>query len=327
MMFAPLEFPQGAEFAFTILDDTDDTTVTNGRPVYDLLRELDIRTTKTVWAFDAPPENRGPYFAGQTLSSPEYLEWVRSLSRDGFEIAFHNATMGSSIRAHTLHALDVLESEFNQPVHLHCNHGQNRENLYWGIDRYSSLVLRGALRLWTAFTSYPAFEGHLPSSPYYWADIATDRISYMRAFAYRRLNGDHIPPGTLFADPLKRPAPLFFNSAEAPDIHAFNKLVNTASIDRLRKQRGWAIVSTHFGKGFFSNKKLNLDFAMTMRHLAEQPGWYVPVSQVLDYLKVVRGVCTLSSSQRLHMEVAHIWDRLTTRMLRKVHARHPPLRS
>ena len=84
-------YPSNAEFAFTILDDTDDTTVNNGRPVYDLLSELGLRTTKTVWAFDTPEENRGPYFAGETLSSPRYLEWVHQLADKGFEIAFHNA--------------------------------------------------------------------------------------------------------------------------------------------------------------------------------------------------------------------------------------------
>ena len=44
-----LDFPEGRKFAFTILDDTDDATVENVRPVYDLLTELGFRTTKTVW--------------------------------------------------------------------------------------------------------------------------------------------------------------------------------------------------------------------------------------------------------------------------------------
>ena len=186
-------YPSSKEFAFTILDDTDDTTVTNGRPVYDLLSEAGLLTTKTVWAFDTPPENRGPYFAGDTLASPEYLKWVHELAENKFEIAFHNATMGSSSREDTISALKYIKEEFGKPVRLHCNHGQNRENLHWGKNRYNSYSIRIAMELMTKFRSYPQFEGNLPSSPYYWSDIADSHLSYMRAFAFKRLNGMQIP--------------------------------------------------------------------------------------------------------------------------------------
>ena len=45
------KFPNGARFAFTILDDTDDGTVQNTKPVYDALFELGIKASKTVWAY------------------------------------------------------------------------------------------------------------------------------------------------------------------------------------------------------------------------------------------------------------------------------------
>ena len=219
-----LEYPTGAEFAFTILDDTDDTTVANGRPVYDLLYNLGLRTTKTIWAFDTPPENRGPYFAGETLSSPEYHEWVHQLVANNFEIAFHNATMGSSLRQDTIKALDLIYNEFGQQLRLHCNHGQNRENLHWGADRYSSPVIRNLINLYSKFHSYPKFEGNKPESPYYWSDVADDRLSYIRAFTFRRLNGAKIPPGRPFRDSAKQSGPLFFNTTDASDVSVFNKL-------------------------------------------------------------------------------------------------------
>ena len=249
-MRSKLTYPSGAEFAFTILDDTDDTTVANGRPVYDFLTELGLRTTKTVWAFDTPTENRGPYFAGETLSSPEYLEWVHELASNGFEIAFHNATMGSSRREDTIRALDLLKKEFGQEVRLHCNHGQNRENLNWGVDRYNSYAIRNLLDLYCKFQSYPKFEGDNPESPYYWTDEADKRLSYIRAFTYRRLNGAKIPPGRPFRDPTKQSGPLFFNTTEASDVSVFNKFINIATIDKLSEQKGWEIVSTHLGTGF-----------------------------------------------------------------------------
>lgn len=310
-----LKYPNGAEFAFTILDDTDDTTVANGRPVYDLLGGLGIRTTKTVWAFDTPPENRGPFFAGETLSSPEYLEWVHELANSGFEIAFHNATMGSSIREDTIKALDFIEHEFSQKVRIHCNHGQNRENLYWGVDRYSSYLLQTLLKTLAKFRNYPTFEGNKSESPYYWSDVADKRLSYIRAFAFQRLNGMQIPPGALYHDPAKKIAPLLFNTADAPDITAFNKLVNPASINKLRKENGWAIVSTHLGKGFYWKGKLNPEFKRSMEYLASLNGWFVPASELLDHLQTEMGVKRLPVIARSRMEYSHVLDRVKGKLI------------
>jgi len=89
-------------FVFTILDDTDDATVENLEPIYRLLTELGMRTTKTVWPLDCPPELQGPFFAAQTLQDPEYLTFVKRLVDAGFELAFHGATMGSSSREQTV---------------------------------------------------------------------------------------------------------------------------------------------------------------------------------------------------------------------------------
>ena len=74
-----VNWPAGAKFAFTIFDDTDNSTVTNTKPVYDYLYENRILTTKSVWCF--PP--RGDY-GGQSLQEPDYLKWVENLQSQGF---------------------------------------------------------------------------------------------------------------------------------------------------------------------------------------------------------------------------------------------------
>ena len=303
-----LIYPSNAEFAFTILDDTDDTTVANGRPVYDLLCDLGMRTTKTVWAVDTVPENQGPYFAAETLSDPNYLEWVHLLSAEGFEIAFHNATMGSSLRSDTINALDFLKNEFDQDIRLHCNHGQNRENLYWGVERYSSLTLRRALNLFARFRTLPKFEGNNPDSPYYWADVANEQISYIRAFTFRKLNCAKMIPGRPFHDSDKMHKPLFFNTVEASDVAVFNKFINKSSIDKLRNQNGWAIISTHLGKRFYRNNCLDPEFRKSMEYLASLPGWFVPVSQLLDFVGDEVGSHEITKLERTKMEFGHILD-------------------
>lgn len=42
-------FPDGKRFAFSVFDDTDGGTTANLRPVYQLLDELGIFVTKSVW--------------------------------------------------------------------------------------------------------------------------------------------------------------------------------------------------------------------------------------------------------------------------------------
>ncbi len=313
-MVKNLPYPSNAKFAFTILDDTDDTTVKNGRPVYNLLNGLGYRTTKTVWSFDTPSDNQGPYFEGETLTSAEYMEWIHKLFSQNFEIAFHNATMGSSPRQDTIRALDMLNNEFDQQIRLHCNHGQNRENLHWGVDRYHSYLIRKALSFATKKNSNYGFEGNNPHSPYFWSDIADRRLSYMRAFTYNKLNGAQIPPGRPYLDTSKQKNILFFNTSDAPDVFAFNKLVNPASIDKLHEQNGWCIISTHLGKGFFNDNTINAEFKNTMEYMASLPGWFVPVSQLLDFLRSNLDGTEISPISRTHMEYAHIIDRIKGRL-------------
>ena len=303
-------YPNGKEFAFTILDDTDDTTVANGRPVYDLLKEAGIKITKTVWAFDTAPENQGPYFAGETLQSPGYLDWVHELSNSGFEIAFHNASMGSAKREKTINAIDFLSEEFGREIRLHCNHGQNRENLYWGSSRYSTLLIKLLLKIRGALRTNRIYEGDIEDSPFFWGDIAKERLSYMRSLSFNRLNGFSIPPKTPYLDNKKPFAPVLFNTADAPDIDHFNRLVTKKAIDNLRDCNGWAIVSTHIGKGFYRGGKIDPNFIETIEYLKTMPGYYVPVTTLLDYLTDSLGITKLNPITRFTMESQHILDRI-----------------
>lgn len=307
-------FPGGRAFAFTILDDTDDTTRHNGPPIYALLRDLGLFTTKTVWVVDVPEERRGIYHAGETLASPNYAAWVRQLADEGFEIAFHNAAMASSLREVTIGALDQVARSLPHPIRLHCNHGQNRENLFWGAARYRSWPLHWVARL----TERHRFEGERQDSPYYWADVANDRLAFIRSMAFTRLDGEDIPPGRPYRDPTRLSRPIFFNTADAPDCAAFNQLVTPSSLDALRARGGWAIVSTHLGKGFCHGGQVDATFRASMEYLATLGGWYVPVSTLLDFLVMRSGAPPLSSLQRLSMEAAHVIDRLRLLARRRV---------
>jgi hypothetical protein len=109
-----MRLPRERSFAFSILDDTDDSMLENARPVYERLRELGLRTTKTVWLVDCPEGSRD-FYAADTLQRAESLAFVRELAKDGFEIASHGATMETSVRERTVRGIELLERELG-----HC---------------------------------------------------------------------------------------------------------------------------------------------------------------------------------------------------------------
>src|SRR5262245_66439540 len=135
-----LAFPDGRRFAFTIMDDTDVATVANLGPVYQLLTDLEMRTTKTVWPVDCPEGSKN-YASSSTLEDPEYVDFVLGLESAGFEIAYHGATMESSRRERTARAIDKFLTLFRTPPRVYANHGYNIEHLYWGAGRTDIALL------------------------------------------------------------------------------------------------------------------------------------------------------------------------------------------
>jgi len=303
----PITFPGGREFAFTILDDTDDATLENVKPFYDLLHELGMRTTKTVWPV-ACPEGSKNYFAGTTLADPRYLDFVRELHSRGFEITWHNATMESSDRERTINALETFKDWFGSYPSLHCNHGQNRENLYWGVKRYTNPVLRRVAAR-ARRRDDPPFMGEVESSPYFWGDLCRQHFRFVRNFSFFQLNclaTDPEMPYRLRQTPYVNH---WFSTSDAPDVAAFRRLVTRRGLDALRAERGVCIISTHLGKGFVRDGKVDPEVEDTLRYLATLPGWFVPVTPLLDELLKTSSTAPRSIGSLWRLELRHALDR------------------
>jgi hypothetical protein len=313
-----MKYPNGAEFAFTILDDTDDSRYANAAPFYALLRDLGLRTTKTVWPVTVPRDQQGPFFAGATLDDPEYAGWVRQLVAEGFEIASHNASMGSSEREQTVRGLKVTEGVTGFRPRLHCNHAQNRENIYWGSARFQSALLGPCARLFERFGGRRPYLGHVPGTAYFWGDIALQHFEYVRSFAFSTLATDGLGVPCVYHDNATKWVKRWFITADAPDADAFRALVTRQSIDALRKRAGHVIVSTHIGKGFVDSKgRVDPAIANSLQYLASHNGWFVPTSTLLDWIVQQQGAPTLTALQRLRLESTHVIDRIRSRLFSK----------
>ena len=273
-----IKWPNNKKFAFTIIDDTDGSTLQNTKPVYDFLISKGILTTKTVWVFPS----RDDTWTGSSLQNEEYLKYVKFLYKSGFEIAFHNAGSGGFKRDETLFALNFLKKEFGSYPILHINHGDNIENLYWGPNRFSGLIKL----LYAQKKKNVRSEGENPKSPYFWGDIAKKNIKYIRNRTFKQLNTLKCDRRLVYKEKGKTDfSNYWFSSSDGMRLSSFLELINKKSIDKLVKKHGCAIVYTHFSYDFVDeNGVLNSDFKSVIDYLTTKDGWFVPASTLLDFV-------------------------------------------
>lgn len=301
-----MEFPNQRRFAFTILDDTDDSTLENVRPVYERLHHYGLLATKTVWPL-ACPEGSRIFFAADTLERPDYLAFVRELLASGFEIGFHGATMETSERERTLRGLEFLKREFGSFPRLHANHGDNRENLYWGAERFRTPWLRALVRLTSGRLGW--FCGEDPKQIYFWGDVCRERIDYVRNFTFPGLNLLAFDPDTPYEAPSTPHVRSWFSTTDAPDGDAFLERITPSAIDRLEAEGGACIVSTHLGKRFVRDGMLRPEIDERLRYLSEKPGWFVPVSPLLDHLRARKASQPIGRLRLLRLELRYLAQR------------------
>jgi hypothetical protein len=129
-------------------------------------------------------------------------------------------------------------------------------------------------------------RGHAPESPHYWGDLAAHHVDYVRNLVFNGIN-------TLACDP-RMPYSLhgteacvrrWFSSSDGHTVEEFCRLIHPRNIDRLERQGGTCIVYTHFAQGFvLPDGRVHPVFEERLRALAARPGWFAPVSTVLDHL-------------------------------------------
>jgi hypothetical protein len=282
-----LKFPDGKRFAFTIIDDTDVATLANVKPVYDLLHDCGLRTTKTVWPFRWPGEGSS-FVDSDTLEDPAYLAFVQDLARQGFEIASHGATMESSERSITEAALQRFTECFGSIPAVYANHSYNAEGIYWGVDRFDDPVLRLlARRMQKTADGY--FQGHVPGSPYWWGDLCLQHHRHVRNLTCTGLNTLHYNPSMPYHDPKRPWVNNWFSATDAEDCEAFVRLMTPQNLDRLEAQGGVCIIATHLGKNFTRDGVVDPRVKRALHDVGRRQGLFIPVGPLLDWLQEQRG--------------------------------------
>ena len=302
-----IEFPGGHRFAFSILDDTDVATVENVAPVYRLLDELGMRTTKTIWPVGCPEGSRD-FGSSQTLEDPEYLEFVLWLRERGFELTWHGATMESSERERTVAGLERYRELLDSYPRIHANHAYNRENLYWGTDRVDQPLLKAVIQR-ALPTPEGYYAGHVEGSPFWWGDLAARHVEYARNLTFDEVNLARINPSMPYHDPARPLVRWWFSCSDAEDRGEFAELLRPDRQERLEREGGWCIVATHLGKGFAHGGEVDRLVRRRLEMLAGRDGWFAPVGEILDFLRSRRTEAALPGEE---------WDRMQWRWARDI---------
>lgn len=303
-------YPDQADFIFTIFDDTDVSTFDYIKPIYDRLIELGFKTTKTVWPL--PYFGESDYAGSHTLKDKPYLEYVRHLQRLGFEIAFHGATMETSSRQEVIAAIEKFNKLLGFYPKSYAAHSSNRDNLYWGKDRFS-LSLFKFLYNFLSSASSDYFQGHVENSPFFWGDLAKQHISYMRNFTFEGINLLNKKCPLPYRNNHKPWSNYWFYSCDADNVESFNLLLNEENQEKLIRERGVCIISTHFGKGFTVDGKLHPKTDQLLTRLSWANGWFVPVCQILDHLRTTQPTDKISFTQLFKLEMEWFIDAVIRR--------------
>jgi hypothetical protein len=303
---APLDicpWPEGKRFAITFVDDTDYSTRANTEPVYNLLQELGILGTKTVWT--SPQKRNSAFrrdlerphdltdFNGATLEDEDYREFIQTLAARGYEIALHNVAAGNSTRSEIIAGLERFRNLFGADPRMNIFHAQNIENIYAGQDKLDTFIFRVLERL----KDRSDYQGHVQGSPYFWGDLAQERITYTRLpfHTIQQTNTLRWNPSMPFHDPRRPFINYWFASSDGSNCRRFLRLLAHERVDQLERERGACVVYTHFAAGFArlrdGSYRLDHRFETLAREIARRGScWFPTASQLLDRLRGCRQI-------------------------------------
>lgn len=291
--------PYKKKAAFTITDDTDKASLRTVRAVYNLMTQLGIRTTKTVWPFKPAalsgiPPQPNYWSSTVTLQDKEYLEYCRWLSNNGFEICLHGASCGNNIRGRTLNATQRMKEEgFSTRTYI-C-HSKNAENPYWERKITSSRILRKLLSLFLKYETY----GETDKSEYFWGDICKEHINYIRFFRTRKTNTLNANPSMPYHS-LDKPFVNYWFSATK---RSLSYCTSDEVLDSLVSEKGVTILYQYMHRyaddetGKVSDKCIS-----SLRRLSNRKDiWIDNVSNILDRLKAFQMLCIVKYRHKYYI--------------------------
>ncbi len=285
-------YPFGYSCAISLIDDTDLSTFSHMKAMYQYLSRKNIQCTRTVWPFKTSKLS-GDYKCisntGITLQDKNYVKFCKDLQLDGFEIAMHTASGGNSKRNETIDAYNYFMDCFEHPPYTNIMHGRNKENLYWGKSCVNNSIMQKAISV----LEPQDFGGHVKDSPYFWGDICKKHTLYVRQFETLQLNTSKFDQAMPYHDP-KKPFVNWWFSASYGEGIRFYQLLKKENISNLIKEQGASVIHLYLRHYVQSNRNKHVVdklFQNKIEELASYKNiWFTPVYKLLNRIRAMRDI-------------------------------------
>jgi hypothetical protein len=327
-------YPEGFDFAFTIVHDADNAYSKRLRPLYDVFDALGIKTSITVFAFGHLSEKetslKGDFWSrkGVPLSDSVELEFYKSLTKNGHEIGLHTASDLSDTRDVMIKAFEYFNQKFGYYPPLYVEHrsednleciqreGNNPESNYYVIDilnKYQPWV-------WCITPSAIPYEGRgeyfnlLKDTPKYFnSDLVKLYYTAKNFIKTGRWNlqfgENHLlifennTPFDHYVTARYGLNKTFRRTGRSENAHGagFLKWYTKKNIDQLAKDRGLAIVYTHLNSGWLDpeTKKMSTDIEDVLTYISEKDVWLAPATKILDRFRALEYINLVYSHEWL----------------------------
>lgn len=280
--------PWPYEAGFCITDDTDGADLRSVRIVYDFLRSLGLRATKTVWPF-APEEPCGipatpsSTLRGITLEDPAYLDYCKSLAHDGFEISLHGASAGNNRRQRIADAFEILEKEFGNGGTYIC-HSKNADNIYWEEKVAPTASLRALLKLYSRHRAF----GERERSPYFWGDLCLRHVRWIRLFRTRRTNTLSVNPSMPYFEEEKPYVRGWFSATK----RSFHDCTTSEALDLLCRESGLTVLYQYMHRYAHPKRdEVVEEFRRDAERLAgDKRIWTETTARIMERLNRIQGI-------------------------------------
>lgn len=311
------------KFYFSIIDDTDDATLENIKPIYDFLYEQGVIITKTVWVY--PPLDEPS--KGDCLQRSDYADYIKELHDKGFEIGIHN--IGSAdydspyTREKILEGLEFFEQRLGFAPTICVNHSYNPDSVYGGYKRFNNPMAWLVKKLYKQYGR--TFYGEVEGSPYFWGDKHKEMFKYSRNHECGTLLTTRWDRKMPYVDPKRsKYANYWYSATFAPNQDVFNYVMNEKALRKLEKQGGCCIMFTHLGY-YCKDGVIDPGFVKRIKAIAANPNSItLPVTQTLDILAENREKSgkkkypTISYGYKMWLEIKHLLTRIKFRYFVKL---------
>lgn len=279
-------YPNGHNFAFTIIHDADGAYSERLLPLIDMFTELGFRITVTLFVFPStvdndPSTNRTGYQTNVPLTEPSERQFYLTVADRGHEIGMHTPSPRSDTRSTFIRAFEHYREVFGAYPKVYVEHSRrNNKETQWAL-------------------------GADPSSDFYNTDLLNRHGCWVWVDGSGALTD---PRHEKFYDVLAaRGTPLnedvrttygiakgFVRSGKWKPSNGdgFLQWYTQAHVDLLEADRGMALVYTHLDMEWLDPQTRQPREAIRKRleYIAKKDGWFAPAGEILDRYEAMQKV-------------------------------------